>query len=115
MLIYISKNKKQDKKRKTRNNKKKFIQFTKIAVSIVLASAIVWITWSYILATISVVKYGDSQPLESLSKQVCVTLLGTCLGYFIKAFIESYAEHKAEIDQKLLEQIKQNTEDEEIL
>lgn len=87
------------KRRKHKSDKKKLMQFTKMAVTIILVAAIVWITWSYVLATISVVMYGNSQPLESLSKQVCVTLLGTSLGYFVKAFFESYAEKKAQLDE----------------
>lgn len=87
------------KKKFKKSKKAKFIQYTKKAVTAIVVASFIWITWSYILASILVVKYGDGQTLESLSKQVCVTLLGTCLGYFIKAYIENYSKRKADLQE----------------
>ena len=58
----------------------------------------IWITWSYILATISLIKLFDSQPLEELSKQIILTILGCCIGYFCKSFFETYSEKKNDLE-----------------
>lgn len=77
--------------------KKQVRQYTKIAVTLILVMAIIWITWSYILATVALIKFETFQPLMSLSQQVCITILGTMLGYYLKSYFESYQEKKNEM------------------
>lgn len=82
------------KKRKTQT----FKQYTKSFVTTITICAIVWITWSYVLATIQFFTSGMTQTLESLSTNVCTVIIGTALGYMIKSFIETYCEKKNELD-----------------
>ena len=79
-------------------DKKKFIQFTKIIISLILISGVASITWSYILASIALVKYGSFQPLEALSARVCAVIIAAILSYSLKSFFETYAEKKNELD-----------------
>ena len=79
-------------------DKKKLRQFSKIIIVVLLSMAGVWITWSYVLATIALMRMYDSQPLEELSKTVVTGLVGTSLGYFCKAYLETYSEKKNEIE-----------------
>ena len=88
--------------------KKKFIQFSKILISIILIMCGIWITWSYILATISLFRNGDSSLLEELSKQITLTILGSIIGYFAKSFCENYSKNKNELELTKLEQIIEN-------
>ena len=87
-------------------DKKKLRQLSKILIVVLLSMAGVWISWSYVLATIALVKMFDPQPLEELSKTVVTGVVGTSLGYFCKAYLETYSEKKNE-----LEMIKLNNED----
>jgi len=82
------------KKRKAQT----FKQYTKSFVTTITVCAIVWITWSYVLATIQFFTSGMTQTLESLSTNVCTVIIGTALGYMIKSFIETYCEKKTEFD-----------------
>lgn len=96
-------------------DKKKFIQFSKILISVILILCGLWITWSYVLATISLFKNGDSSLLEELSKQITLTILGTSIGYFTKSFCENYSKGKQELEMSKLGQevITNETESEE--
>ena len=82
------------KKRKAQT----FKQYTKSFVTTITVCAIVWITWSYVLATIQFFTSGMTQTLESLSTNVCTVIIGTALGYMIKSFVETYCEKKNELD-----------------
>ena len=64
----------------------KFVQYTKRFVTGVTVCAVLWITWSYVLATIEFFGTGMTNTLESLSTNVCNVILGTALGYMIKSF-----------------------------
>lgn len=92
--------------------KKKFIQFSKVLIVVILSMCGVWITWSYILATLSLFINNDSSLLEELSKQITLTILGSIIGYFVKSFCENYSKHKNELEFTKLEQtINDDTED----
>ena len=52
--------------------------------------------------------YGNTEVGENLSIQVCVTILGTILGYCIKSYFETNAEKKNEQDL-LFKQIEMGT------
>ena len=60
---------------------KSFKQYTKCFVTTITVCAILWITWSYVLATIQFFTSGMTQTLESLSTNVCTVIIGTALGY----------------------------------
>ena len=84
-------------------DKKQVRQYTKVAVTLLLIMGVIWITWSYILATIALIVFKTFQPLMSLSQQVCVTILGTILGYFCKSYFESYQQKKNEMQMMSLD------------
>lgn len=77
-----------------------FKQYTKWFVTTITICAIVWITWSYILATIQLFSTGMTETLESLSTNVCTVILGTALGYMIKSFVETYCERKSNLAEQ---------------
>ena len=81
----------------TKQNKKKLRQFTKIIITTLTISAIVWITWSYVLASIALILYGNPEPMSSLSEKVCEVVLGTVIAYCLKAFFETFAEKSMEL------------------
>lgn len=80
----------------SKQQKQKFIQYTKKFVTSIMIIACVWVTWSYILATYALVEYGNSDTLIELSKQVVTSIICLGLGYFLKAFFETYCEKKME-------------------
>lgn len=77
-----------------------FKQYTKRFVTAITVCAIIWITWSYILATIQLLSTGMTETLESLSTNVCTVILGTALGYMIKSFVETYCERKSNLAEQ---------------
>ena len=81
-------------------NKNKFIQFTKSFIKWLNVCAVIWISWSYVLATIQLLKTGIADTLESLSNNVCTIILGTSLGYMIKSFVETYFERKSNLAEQ---------------
>lgn len=81
-------------------NDKKFVQYTKRFVNAITICAVVWITWSYVLATIQFVNTGMTDTLESLSTNVCSVILGTALGYMVKSFVETYFERKSNLAEQ---------------
>ena len=92
-------------------NKKKVRQYSKVLMTIVVIMASCWITFSYYLAWYALKTYQNTETLESLSKQVCLTLLGTALGYFCKSYFESWSESKHELDMAQGGFIEDTTED----
>ena len=78
-------------------NKKKVRQYTKILITSLTIFACVWISWSYILASIALCMYGNPEPLSTLSEKVCEVIIGTVIAYCLKAFFESFAERSMEI------------------
>lgn len=82
----------------------KYIQtFTKIWVSRLLWFGCIWITWSYMLATL-----GKTDIAESLSQTVAQVIIATTLGYLIKAFFETYSEKRNELKERDLNSAKEN-------
>ena len=84
----------------TNNEKKKLRQTTKLLIWTLVVCAIVWITWSYVLSTISLVMYGNAEPLSDLSKEVCTVILGTIVGYMCKSFVETFAQKTSEMIER---------------
>lgn len=77
-----------------------FKQYTKRFVTSITVFAAIWISWSYVLATLQFLKTGITDMLESLSSNVCTVILGTSIGYMIKSFVETYSEKKNILDTK---------------
>lgn len=77
--------------------------YTKRAVTLILAVALVDLQLSYILAFL-----GKDQIAETLSTTVAETIVGVMLGYFLKALFETFFEKR---EDRLKNQLKQETED----
>ena len=77
----------------------KLKQYTKRFVTFITIFAVIWISWSYALATLQFFFTGSTELLEGLSSQVCAVILGTSTGYMIKSFIETYSEKKHELEE----------------
>lgn len=69
--------------------------FTKIMMIVYSIAIIVWITWSYILATL-----GYKEIAENLSVQVVVIGVASILGYFLKSFFETKEEEKIKLERE---------------
>ena len=91
--------------------KNKKITYTKIIVTIYSIAVIVWITWSYILATL-----GYEEMPENLSVQVVVIGVASILGYFLKSFFETKEEEKMKFEKEKLKNLvtPDSTENEEL-
>ena len=91
--------------------KNKKITYTKIMVTIYSIAIIVWITWSYILATL-----GYEEIVENLSVQVVIIGVASILGYFLKSFFETKEEEKIKFEKEKLKILAtpDSTEDEEL-
>lgn len=74
---------------------KSIMTFTKKWVNRLLWFGVVWITWSYILAS-----FGKETIAEALSQTVAEVIIATVLGYLCKAFFETYSQKKNELKEK---------------
>lgn len=88
----IYRNKKQKSDFKSLLAHLKFETYTKRLVGIVVFIALIDLQLSYILAFMDKVQIA-----ETLSTQICVTLLGTILVYVIRAYFDTKAEKKDEM------------------
>lgn len=95
---------KQDKKPKTSGKKKDtYLTFTKRLIILILWLSVIWVTWSYILATIALIKYNDSNAITDVSTEVIRCLIATILGYLCKAYFETKQEEKIRLAEKKLD------------
>lgn len=78
-------------------NDKYIKTFTKTWVSRLLWFGVIWITWSYVLATL-----GKTDIAESLSQTVAQVVIATLLGYLCKAFFETFSEKHNILKEKEL-------------
>lgn len=92
-------------------DKKEIRQFTKIMVTWLTIMSCMWITYSYVLATIALVKYNNANPLSDLSKQVCVTILGVVIAYCAKSFLETFNQEKNKITMQQFNNNLDNADD----
>lgn len=83
-------------------DKKKVRQYTKTFVTIITVVSIIWISISYAMGIYALMAYATTDLLSDLSEQVCITLLGMSLGYFCKAYLETYSQKKHELAEKEL-------------
>lgn len=77
---------------KTLLSRLKFETYTKRLVGIVVFISLIDLQISYVLAF-----FGKDQIAESLSIQICITLLGTILVYIIRAYFDTKAEKRDEM------------------
>ena len=76
--------------------------YTKKMVTAILAISIIDIQLSYILAF-----FDKGQVVDSLSNQLCITILGVSFAYMIRAYFDSRAEHK-NLDETIKTEIQSN-------
>ena len=88
----IYKNEKQKRTFKSLLDRLKLETYTKRLVAIVVFIGLLDLQLSYVLAFL-----GREQIAESLSSQICVTLLGTILVYVIRAYFDTRAEKRDEL------------------
>lgn len=74
-------------------HKNKNLTFSQKLILLLLATSIIWVTWSYILATIG------REPVESLAIAIVSTLILGLLAYFIKSFGEKNSRNKYKVDE----------------
>lgn len=87
----------------------KYIQtFTKKWVNRLLWFGVIWITWSYVLASLD-----KATIAEELSETVAQVVIATTLGYLLKSFFETYSQKKNELKEKLILSSQNDTENEE--
>lgn len=86
------KNEKQKSDFKTLLSRLKFETYTKRLVAIVVFVGLFDLQLSYILAFL-----GKDQIAESLSTQICITLLGTVLAYVVRAHFDTKEEKRIEL------------------
>ena len=99
---------KKKQKKETKTQDKTILTFTKKWVNRLLWFGVIWITWSYILAS-----FGKVSIAESLSQTVAEVIIATMLGYLAKAFFETYSEKKNELKEKEMKQDNYHDEMEE--
>lgn len=68
---------------------KKLLTFSKKAVVVILAIALIDLQLSYLLALL-----GRDQIAESLSSTIAEVIVGVMLGYFLKALFETFFEER---------------------
>ena len=88
--------------------KNKKITYTKIMVTIYSIAIIVWITWSYILATL-----GYNMIAEQLSIQVVIIGVAAILGYLLKSFFETKEEEKIKLEREKINSLSKEESSED--
>lgn len=82
----------------------KKLTFTKLLMLIYSLSILVWITWSYVLAS-----FGKPIIAEDLSSQVVIIGVAAILGYLCKAFFETREEEKIKLEREKLQSLSNNS------
>ena len=88
----------QTENKKIKKAKKQKVQYSKIIISVILASSIIFIQQSYILAMM-----GREAIAEDLSKYITKVLIGTIRGYFLKSYSETRSEKKDELNHRKID------------
>lgn len=76
-----------------RKKPKDKLTFTKIIMTVLVSLASIWITWSYVLASIALSVYDNADALSTLSEEVCRTILGVVIGYCVKSLAENISKY----------------------
>lgn len=74
-------------------DKSKKLTFSQKLLLVLLSISAIWVTWSYILATIG------KEPIENLAIAIVSTLILGLLAYFIKSFGEKNSRNKYKVDE----------------
>lgn len=90
--------KKKYKENKKKNRSIKINTFTKIIVFIIIIVSLIDLQFSYILAFLD-----RGTIAEELSKQICITIIGTSIIYMIRAFFDTKAEHKEKLTREIID------------
>lgn len=98
----------------SKKDKKKVRQYTKSLVTALTIMACIWISTSYILATVALVMYGNAEPLSSLSEKVCEVIIGVVIAYAFKSYLESYSSAKHDLNVMKLESVNESINENEI-
>ena len=69
------------------------LTFSQKLLVLLISISTVWVTWSYILATIG------KEPIENLAIAIVTTLILGLLAYFIKSFGEKNSRNKYKVDE----------------
>ena len=85
-------------KNTNQKDKKKVRQYMKCLVTSLTFFACIWISTSYVFAGIALLNFGNSDPLTSLSEKVCETILGVCITYGLKSYLETFSQEKHKLD-----------------
>ena len=81
----------------TTSDKKKVRQYTKSLITALTICACSWITISYVLAFVALIRYGNTDVLSTLSEKVCEVILGAVSAYCLKAFFETFVQKGMEL------------------
>ena len=83
------------KHRQSRRRKKNSIKpsYKKVLMTVLVVLAGIWISWSYCLATMALLIFGNADPLETLSERVCVTILGAVIAYSVASTTENISKY----------------------
>ena len=81
-------------------NEKKKQTYSKKLMTVYSLFIIIWITWSYVLATL-----GYKEIAQDLSSNVVIVGVAAILGYFGKSFFETKEEEKMKLEWQKIEPI----------
>lgn len=90
---------------KKKNSKQHIKTFTKVWVNRLLILLCIWVTWTYVLATIATFMMLDAmiiQSLVELSNGGITAIITTCFSYMLKSFFETREEEKNKIHMQEL-------------
>lgn len=94
-------------------DEKKKQTYSKKLMTVYSLFIIIWITWSYVLATL-----GYKEIAQDLSSNVVIVGVAAILGYFGKSFFETKEEEKMKLEWQKIEPIvassTSNQEEEEV-
>lgn len=88
------------KKGVNKMNEKKKQTYSKKLMTVYSLFIIIWITWSYVLATL-----GYKEIAQDLSSNVVIVGVAAILGYFGKSFFETKEEEKMKLEWQKIESI----------
>ena len=92
---------KQKSRFKSMLSKLKFETYTKRLVGIITIVGLIDLQLSYVLAFMDKIQIA-----ETLSGQICTTILGTAFIYMIRAYFDSKAEYGNKVNDKMRKQIE---------
>ena len=82
---------------KKKTSEEKIVTTTKKYMAIILGFACLWISISYGIAIYAAVSCHTFTVLETLSKSICMTIVGTFVTYALKSYFETHSEKYNEL------------------